>query len=75
MTAFVHLSDNDLSGAIPTELGKWSDLTVLELDGNLFDGTLPSEIGLLTGLGTCPLREQCLDPPQFCLMLFLFQWN
>ena len=57
MTAFVDLSNNDLSGAIPTELGRWSNLSILKLDGNLFDGPLPSEIGFLKQLGTCPLQE------------------
>lgn len=49
----MHLSDNDLSGAVPSELGTLSNLRVLELDGNIFDGTVPPEIGLLKLLGTC----------------------
>jgi hypothetical protein len=52
MTAFVHLSDNGLSGAIPSALGTMSSQSVLELDGNFFDGPVPPEIGLLKLLGT-----------------------
>ena len=39
----LYLTDNRLSGDIPTELGKLSGLRALYLDGNNLTGHIPSE--------------------------------
>jgi len=43
----LQLARNYLKGALPTELGKLSVLTKMELEENNIEGTLPSEIGQL----------------------------
>ena len=44
------LCDNNLSGAIPTELGNLTNLTYLYLYDNQLSGTIPTELGKLTNL-------------------------
>ena len=44
------MSYNQLSGSIPSEIGRLSQLTVLGLAGNKLSGLLPAEIGHLTQL-------------------------
>ncbi len=44
------LSDNKLSGTLPSELGDLSYLTTLSLHSNALTGTLPSELGDLSNL-------------------------
>ena len=48
--AGLHLSDNRLSGEIPSELGSLTGLTVLFLNGNDLTGNIPPELGDLAGL-------------------------
>jgi|GEM_PF-4321757 len=44
------LSNNDLVGPIPTEIGNLSLLTSLKLNDNTFSGSIPSSIGNLANL-------------------------
>jgi hypothetical protein len=53
------LSKNVLQGSIPEWIGdSWSRLNALAIDGNLFQGTLPSSFLALTNL-----RELTLQTP------------
>lgn len=67
--AYLYLSGNGLSGTIPSEIGTWSSLSVLELDDNFFGGTIPSDLGNLSllanlNLGGLPLSGTV--PQQVC---------
>ena len=44
------LSQNNLAGSIPPEIGKLTELTRLHLEANLLEGALPPEIGQLESL-------------------------
>ena len=46
----LHLSDNELSGAIPAELGNLTNLQILDLCGNGLSGAIPAELRNLTNL-------------------------
>ena len=46
----LRLYDNQLSGAIPAELGNLTNLTRLWLDRNQLSGAIPAELGNLTNL-------------------------
>lgn len=44
------LQNNKLSGIVPPEIGKLSELQTLDLSGNQFDGEIPASVGRLTRL-------------------------
>ena len=46
----VRLSDNQLTGEIPTELGNLANLQSLSLWGNQLTGEIPTELGNLANL-------------------------
>ncbi|GMP69683.1 hypothetical protein CsSME_00028853 [Camellia sinensis var. sinensis] len=55
------LSDNALSGNIPSAVGDFSSLQVLNLSRNSLDGGIPASIGGLKALGTLDLSENSLS--------------
>ena len=55
------LSDNDLSGSIPSTLGSASHMHYLWLDGNQLTGAVPSSLGNLTNLAELELNGNALD--------------
>ena len=57
------LTQNNLSGTIPSELGDLSNLENLELGANRLSGPIPSELGRLTILETLYLYETQLSGP------------
>lgn len=51
LTELTEVSNNQLTGSLPTELGLLlSSLIWLQLGNNLFTGTIPTELGQLTAL-------------------------
>ncbi|TPX67598.1 hypothetical protein CcCBS67573_g07467 [Chytriomyces confervae] len=50
------LYNNQLTGTVPTELGRLASLTWLSLNGNQLSGTIPTELGQLTGLTNLELN-------------------
>lgn len=50
MVLFRLLQNNQLSGPIPSEIGKLSELGTIDLSGNQFSGEIPMSLGLLTNL-------------------------
>ena len=64
---WLYLSDNRLSGTIPSELGNLTNLERLILWGNQLTGTIPSELGHLTNLTGLALSDNRLSgaiPPE-----------
>ncbi len=61
----LNLSWNELSGEIPPELGRLSNLKVLWLDDNELSGRIPSELGKLANLESLSLsfNELCGEIP------------
>ncbi|MBI9054120.1 MAG: leucine-rich repeat domain-containing protein [Bacteroidales bacterium] len=57
----INLSENNLSGTLPTEIGVFSNLVSLNLDHNAITGEIPSEIGNLNALGELNLWENQLS--------------
>jgi hypothetical protein len=47
----LELNNNGFTGAIPTQIGLLTQLTILSLNGNELSGEIPSEIGNLVALG------------------------
>jgi Leucine-rich repeat (LRR) protein len=45
-------NQNNLTGTIPSEIGRCTNLTTLDLGFNRLEGTMPGELGSLTALGT-----------------------
>ena len=60
---FLHLSDNEFSGALPAWLGNLSNLELLSLGGNAFSGVLPSSLVNLTNLERLYLENTQLCAP------------
>ena len=51
---------NNLTGAIPSQLGSLSNLTALELTGNQLTGSIPAELGNLSNLESLALGSNDL---------------
>ena len=47
---FLSLHTNNITGTIPTSIGRLKNLTVLDLSSNQFSGGIPSEVGDLNNL-------------------------
>ena len=63
----LELSENELSGSIPSELGKLTELKWLDLSENELNGGIPPELGNLTNLAGLSLRGNRLSggiPPE-----------
>ncbi len=52
---------NGLSGALPTQLGNLSGLTVLNLRNNALSGSIPAQLGSLTNLTALYLHNNALS--------------
>ena len=65
------LSDNQLSGPIPPELGKLSNLERLFLMDNQLSGAIPSELGKLSNLVQVFLSGN----PNLCMPVALKDWR
>ncbi|KAJ6377316.1 hypothetical protein OIU76_026313 [Salix suchowensis] len=55
------LQNNYISGPIPEEIGKLSELQTLDLSGNQFGGGIPSSLGFLTHLSYLRLSKNNLS--------------
>ncbi len=63
----IYLSDNNLTGEIPLELGQSSSLERLSLFGNRLTGSIPAELGQISGLWDLDLSSNQLTgeiPPE-----------
>ncbi|WOL01703.1 hypothetical protein Cni_G10420 [Canna indica] len=47
ISGYIQLSDNQLGGGIPPEIGQMKSISLINLDSNRLSGHLPSEIGKL----------------------------
>ncbi|XP_034700827.1 leucine-rich repeat receptor-like serine/threonine-protein kinase BAM3 [Vitis riparia] len=70
----LNLSNNRLSGSLPTSIGNFSSLQILLLNGNRFTGNIPSEIGQLISILKLDMRRNNFSgriPPEIghCLSL------
>ncbi|MDE2795333.1 MAG: Ig-like domain-containing protein [Gemmatimonadota bacterium] len=59
----LNLSENNLVGRLPPEIGKLTELEELHLTTNLIEGPLPPEIGRLKALREIHLEENLLEGP------------
>ncbi|XP_026409468.1 MDIS1-interacting receptor like kinase 2-like [Papaver somniferum] len=58
------ISSNQLSGEIqPYLLSNWTQLVSLQLQGNFFTGTIPTEVGLLRNLNVLYMHKNKLSGP------------
>ena len=60
----LYLSNNQLSGRLPEELGDLAELTALHLSHNQFDGALPGSLAGLTNLADFRWHESGLCAPE-----------
>lgn len=60
-TAQLEIGTNQLTGTMPTELGKLTLMKDLEVQNNTLTGPIPSEIGLMTSLGKFVLNRNGKD--------------
>ena len=60
------LYSNQLTGAIPAELGQLTHLTKLGLHSNQLMGAIPRELGQLTKLKELRLGDDQLERPPGC---------
>ena len=56
----LHLGGNELTGAIPGDVGNLTNLTRLHLHGNGLTGEIPAELGSLTNLDQMGLADNAL---------------
>ena len=56
----LYLNDNNLSGVVPADLGKLSELRELDLNSNLLSGSIPAELSSLSQLQTLNLQNNTL---------------
>ena len=56
----LNLASNNLTGSIPADLGKLTELTSLNLYNNGLKGSIPPELGNLSSLQTLSLSENAL---------------
>ena len=59
--SYLSLTDNQLKGSIPSELGNLSNLQTLDLDDNNLSGPIPPELGNLSNLRWLTLRDNQLS--------------
>uniref|UniRef100_A0A175YD77 non-specific serine/threonine protein kinase n=1 Tax=Daucus carota subsp. sativus TaxID=79200 RepID=A0A175YD77_DAUCS len=52
----LNLSNNQISGSLPTSLSNFSNLQILQLDGNKFTGSIPSSFGEFQHLSKLDLK-------------------
>jgi Leucine-rich repeat (LRR) protein len=55
------LSNNNITGEIPSELGKATGLQMIDLSSNLLKGTIPKELGQLKALYNLTLHNNHLS--------------
>ena len=68
-TDSLNLSENGLTGSIPSEIGNLTNLTYMNLGSNQLTGSIPPEIGNLTNLYGLSLRDNQLTgiiPDEIC---------
>ena len=59
----IRLSNNNLTGTLPEEIGDFNDLKNIDVKGNQISGSIPSTIGKLTELTNLWLRGNQLTGP------------
>jgi Leucine-rich repeat (LRR) protein len=59
--SFINLSNNNLSGILPVEIGNLTELKILELNRNNLRGNLPTQIGNLINLTALALGDNQFD--------------
>ncbi|BFG29086.1 hypothetical protein CerSpe_153600 [Prunus speciosa] len=76
--AMIHLSNNNISGYIPAEIGQLNLLRLLFLDSNTFSGVIPEQISNLKNLEVLNLSTNLLCgiiPSSLASLSFLKEFN